>query len=112
MEPLYFGTSGLAGYTIRPVSILLVALAFGVIAWLTDHRQLAILILGVVFLVCAALRFLPLGNLALCSLERKYPTNPNFTEVKGIITLGGGREFSRCWLVTHRTLSGRSQKCT
>lgn len=92
MDTIFFISAKLVGATLRIDTWILVALGGIVLALMLERRRLALWISSVTVVAVLVLTILPLGDVALQPLERRYPTNPALTKVDGIIVLGGAED--------------------
>ena len=90
MNAVFFIVSNLVGSLLRPDTWIVIALASIVLALTLQRRRIALWISSISFVLLIALSVLPLGDLLLQPIERRYPANPNLDAVDGIIVLGGG----------------------
>lgn len=92
MDTVFFVASKLIGALLRPDTWLVIALAFIVLALILQRSRIALWISSVTLAFLVALSTLPLGDLLLQPIERRYPVNPSLDAVNGIIVLGGGED--------------------
>lgn len=92
MDTVFFIASKLIGALLRPDTWIVVALAGVVLALVTARRRAALAISSLTLALLVALSVLPLGDLLLQPIERRYPANPSLESVDGIIVLGGGED--------------------
>ena len=90
MDTVFFIVSKLVGALLRPDTWIVIALAGIVLALIFQRRRMALWISSISLALLLALSALPLGDLLLQPIERRYPANPNLDAVDGIIVLGGG----------------------
>ena len=90
MDTVFFIVSKLVGALLRPDTWIVIALAGIVLALIFQRRRMALWISSISLALLIALSALPLGDLLLQPIERRYPANPNLDAVDGIIVLGGG----------------------
>ncbi|HCY86488.1 MAG TPA: YdcF family protein [Desulfobacteraceae bacterium] len=90
MDTVFFWISKLAWLLIRPDTLLLLAVAAGVICLYAGARRRAGAIFTLVFFCMLIITVVPVGNWLLSPLENRFPTNPELPEtVDGIIVLAG-----------------------
>lgn len=92
MDTVFFIASKLIGALLRPDTWIVIALACIVLALILQRRRTALWISSISLGLLVALSALPLGNLLLQPIERRYPANPRLDTVDGIIVLGGGED--------------------
>ncbi|MEO9649025.1 MAG: YdcF family protein [Sulfitobacter pontiacus] len=90
MDTVFFIVSKLVGALLRPDTWIVIALASIVLALTLQRRRMALWISSISLALLIALSTLPLGDLLLQPIERRYPANPDLDAVDGIIVLGGG----------------------
>lgn len=90
MDTVFFIVSKLVGALLRPDTWIVIALAGIVLALIFKRRRMALWISSISLVLLVALSALPLGDLLLQPIERRYPANPDLDAVDGIIVLGGG----------------------
>jgi len=90
VDTVFFIVSKLVGALLRPDTWIVIALAGIVLALILQRRRMALWISSISFVLLIALSALPLGDLLLQPIERRYPANPDLDAVDGIIVLGGG----------------------
>jgi uncharacterized SAM-binding protein YcdF (DUF218 family) len=90
METLFFIVSKLIGALLRPDTWIVISLGFIVLALIRHRRRIALWCGSVTLVALVALAVLPLGDLLLQPIERRYPANPRLDTVDGMIVLGGG----------------------
>lgn len=97
MDTAFFVASKLFWLLLRPDSwiVLLSGLTLAGILW--NRRRLALWAAGVELCFLLSLAILPLGDLLVAPLERRYPLGVPPEAVAGIIVLGGAEEGS--WTV-------------
>lgn len=62
------------------------------LALILNRRRIALWISSITLGLLVVLSTLPLGDLLLQPIERRYPANPSLDTVDGIIVLGGGED--------------------
>ncbi|MGV0908812.1 YdcF family protein [Martelella sp. FOR1707] len=92
MDTVFFIASKLVGALLRPDTWIIIALACIVLALLLRRRRIALWISGISLGLLVALSILPLGDLLLQPIERRYPADPSLANIGGIIVLGGGED--------------------
>ena len=92
MDTVFFIASKLIGALLRPDTWIVIALACIVLALILHRRRIALWISSITLGMLVVLSVLPLGDLLLQPIERRYPANPPLSEVDGIIVLGGGED--------------------
>jgi len=92
MDTVFFIASKLIGALLRPDTWIVIALAGIVLALVAGRRRAALAISSLTLALLVALSILPLGDMLLQPIERRYPANPNLEAVDGIIVLGGGED--------------------
>lgn len=92
MDAVFFIASKMIGAFLRPDTWIVIALAGIVIALILQRRRIAIWISSITLGLLVVLSALPLGDLLLQPIERRYPANPNLDAIDGIIVLGGGED--------------------
>jgi uncharacterized SAM-binding protein YcdF (DUF218 family) len=99
MDTLFFLTSKLVWALIRPESILLLLFAVGLFALRRKRMRTARVFLGASFACFVAIAILPIGNLLLVPLESRFKSNPELSNIAGVIILGGAENevVSRVW---------------
>lgn len=90
METVFFIVSKLFGALLRPDTWIVIALAGIVLALTLQRRRMALWISSISLALLITLSTLPLGDLLLQPIERRYPANPDLNAIDGIIVLGGG----------------------
>lgn len=93
METLFFIASKTLGLLLRAETWIVAVAALAFIAQLRERRRLAIAASAATLLALLLLSTLPLGDLLLEPLERRYPANPTLERVDGIIVLGGAEDM-------------------
>ena len=92
MDTVFFIASKLIGALLRPDTWIVIALACIALALILQRRRIALWISSITLGMLVVLSVLPLGDLLLQRIERRYPANPNLDAVDGIIVLGGGED--------------------
>lgn len=92
MDTVFFIASKLIGALLRPDSWIVIALACIMLALILQRRRIALWISSITLALLVVLSVLPLGDLLLQPIERRYPANPGVDAVDGIIVLGGGED--------------------
>lgn len=90
MDTVFFIASKLVGALFRPDTWIVITLAGVVLALILHRRRIALAISSIALALLVALSALPLGDLLLKPIERRYPANPVLDAVDGILVLGGG----------------------
>ena len=90
MDTLFFIASKLIGALLRPDTWIVIALGVIVFALIRQRRRVALWCASLTLVSLVTLAILPLGDLLLQPIERRYTANPPLSEVDGIIILGGG----------------------
>ena len=90
MDTVFFIGSKIIGALLRADTWIVIALAGIVLALLTGRRHIALGISSLTLSLLVALSIMPVGDLLLQPIERRYPANPSLDAVSGIIVLGGG----------------------
>jgi uncharacterized SAM-binding protein YcdF (DUF218 family) len=93
MDTLFFVASKTLGALLRAETWIVIALAVTVLALLLERRRLALTVSAVTLVALLLLTILPLGDLLLEPIERRYPANPPLERVDGIIVLGGAEDI-------------------
>ncbi|MGO4917843.1 YdcF family protein [Pseudogemmobacter sp. W21_MBD1_M6] len=92
MDTVFFIASKLIGALLRPDTWIVIALAGIVLALILQRRHIALWVSSITLGVLVALSALPLGDLLLQPIERRFPANLSLVAVDGIIVLGGGED--------------------
>jgi uncharacterized SAM-binding protein YcdF (DUF218 family) len=92
MDTLFFVASKTLGALLRAETWGILAVALTVLALLLGRRRLALAASSLTLLALLLFTILPLGDLLLQPLERRYPANPPLERVDGIIVLGGAED--------------------
>lgn len=90
MDTVFFIVSKLVGALLRPDTWIVIALASIVLALILQCRRIALWISSISLALLIVLSTLPLGDLLLQPIERRYSVDPHLDAVDGIIVLGGG----------------------
>ena len=90
MDTLFFIVSKLVAALLRPDTWIVIALAGIVLALILQRRRMALWISSMSLALLIVLSTLPLGDLLLQPIERRYPAHPDLDAIEGIIVLGGG----------------------
>lgn len=91
LSDIFFIASKILGGLIRPESIFMLLMAWGLIR-LRSHPRSAGRLLALELFALVAIAALPLGYIVLKPLESRFPANPQIKDVNGIIILGGGAD--------------------
>jgi uncharacterized SAM-binding protein YcdF (DUF218 family) len=92
VDTVFFIASKLIGALLRPDTWIVIALAGIMLSLVTACRRAALAISSITLSLLVALSILPLGDLLLQPIERRYPANPGLDAIDGIIVLGGGED--------------------
>ena len=92
MDTPIFIASNLAKLLIRPETILVGILGWGLLSLLCGRQKRGVTLVAVVLASAVTIGLLPIGQAPLSPLERQYPANPAVTNVAGIILLGGAED--------------------
>jgi len=90
VDTLFFIVSKLVAALLRPDTWIVIALAGIVLALILQRRRMALWISSMSLALLIVLSTLPLGDLLLQPIERRYPAHPDLDAIEGIIVLGGG----------------------
>ncbi len=93
MDTLFFVVSKILGVLVRAETWIIFAACLGMIGALLDRRRLAVAASTFTFLAILSVTVLPLGDLLLAPIERRYPADPPIGQADGIIILGGGEDI-------------------
>jgi uncharacterized SAM-binding protein YcdF (DUF218 family) len=92
VDTLFFIASKILGVLVRAETWIILAAALGVIGAALNRRRLAVAAGATTLLALLSLTVLPLGDLLLEPIERRYPADPPVSEPAGIIILGGAED--------------------
>ncbi|KAA0909958.1 hypothetical protein FLO80_19055 [Aquicoccus porphyridii] len=92
MDTVFFIASKLIGALLRPDTWIIIALAGIVLALVAGRRRAALGISSLTLALLVTLSALPVGDMLLQPIERRYPANPRLEAADGIIVLGGGED--------------------
>lgn len=92
MDTLFFVISKVVGFLIRPESWIVAAVALTTLAIAANRRRLALGAGGLTLVFLVTLSILPLGELLLRPIEKRFPADPPLARVDGIIVLGGAED--------------------
>jgi len=92
MATLFFIASKLVWALIRLATWLVIGLALGLLLLIRGRHKGARRVLTVTLAATLVIGIFPLGEVLIKPLETTYPANPAFSQVNGIIVLGGAED--------------------
>jgi uncharacterized SAM-binding protein YcdF (DUF218 family) len=92
MDTVFFVASKLVGALLQPASWIVIALAIVVLSMALGRRRLALWLGTALLGMLVMFSIVPLGDLMLQPIERRYPAHPALDRVDGILVLGGGED--------------------
>lgn len=93
MDTLFFIGSKTLGSLLRIETLIVIALVVIVLAQFLERRRLALGVSTATLVALLILSIIPLGDLLLQPIERRYAVNPELARVDGIIVLGGAEDI-------------------
>lgn len=89
---MFFYVAKIAGFLLQPSAILVLSTILALIALLAGRRRIAIALVAIAALICAA-AISPLPNILALPLEQRYPrTALDGPPIRGVVILGGGED--------------------
>jgi uncharacterized SAM-binding protein YcdF (DUF218 family) len=92
MDSVFFIASKLVSALIRPDTWIVLAVGFIAFALFRGRWRLARNLSLAAFVVLVVVATLPFGDLAMRSIESRYPANPALQTLDGIVILGGAED--------------------
>ncbi len=112
MDIVFFVTSKLIGALLRPDTWIIISLACSIIALTRQRGRFALWISSISLGLLVTLGTLPLGDLLLQAIERRYPANPSLNAIGGIVVLGGGEDARASAYWGQVQLNGGAERLT
>lgn len=95
MDTVFFVVAKALWAVFRPETLINLLLIVGVGLLLLRLGRAAALCLGPALAAIAAITVLPVGELAIGPLERRFPSAPELRDIDGIVILGGSLQVER-----------------